>query len=546
MALATQGFALSSLPRSPQIPANAGAVDVKEIYDGVRQGLAAFENVRRAPASMLLADAEAKEGTAQAPIKTRQLLATTEGIELRNALLGMDATPEMQAAKLKALLAKGTRSSSETGAVQTARALANAQMRLAEDPNDTEAEALVAALGPMAVKYGAKTLVDPQGKTAADVAKSAANNATTLAAGAARNATSESNTTANNATRQSIAANKPGTDLQETLNRLAKTRRALIDNPADEEAKLAYLDADLAFNKLSANSRADPTADRNTRAEGVSDNYERAMAKHTMLAQLADAEDDPILKDALEGQASAFWQRAEALNEQAGRANKLKSDQETAKARITAQAETSRANREQKLSLVDAQHQLKLSHALGALETMESNTKHVDDLINDAIALTDNFSAGIGKNLAFLPVKARTLKGKLDSIRSNIGFDALSTMRQNSPTGGALGAVSDTENKLLQSTIEALDQGLSPDQLKKNLESVRQQRKLSLNKLSDTYYRDLDILSKRPITAADATNAQTPAANQAPPSGPEVGKIYPDANGNKARFLGEGKWEEVP
>lgn len=82
--LQTQGFALSALPRSPDIPANVGVLDVKGIYDGVRQGLAAFENVRRAPVSMALADTTAAAQTAQGqadlttlPVRTAGVLADT-------------------------------------------------------------------------------------------------------------------------------------------------------------------------------------------------------------------------------------------------------------------------------------------------------------------------------------------------------------------------------------------------------------------------------------------------------------------------------------
>ena len=68
--------------------------------------------------------------------------------------------------------------------------------------------------------------------------------------------------------------------------------------------------------------------------------------------------------------------------------------------------------------------------------------------------------------------------GQLDSlyvsIRAKLGFDQLQTMRENSPTGGALGQVSDTENKLLQSTVAELKTGIPQEQQLKNLEKVKQ------------------------------------------------------------------------
>lgn len=65
------------------------------------------------------------------------------------------------------------------------------------------------------------------------------------------------------------------------------------------------------------------------------------------------------------------------------------------------------------------------------------------------------------------------LAAQLDTIKSNVGFAALQAMRAASPTGGALGQVSEQENRLLQSTLASLDQGQSPDQLKANLTKVQ-------------------------------------------------------------------------
>lgn len=71
----------------------------------------------------------------------------------------------------------------------------------------------------------------------------------------------------------------------------------------------------------------------------------------------------------------------------------------------------------------------------------------------------------------------------LQSVGSNIAFDRLQAMRDASPTGGALGAVSDTEIGLLKSSIAALDRNQSPPQILRNIGIVRQvygdiQRKL--------------------------------------------------------------------
>ena len=60
--------------------------------------------------------------------------------------------------------------------------------------------------------------------------------------------------------------------------------------------------------------------------------------------------------------------------------------------------------------------------------------------------------------LSFVPESdARLLKSKVKTIQANLAFDKLQNMRDNSPTGGALGQVSNLELDLLKSAIEALD-----------------------------------------------------------------------------------------
>lgn len=65
------------------------------------------------------------------------------------------------------------------------------------------------------------------------------------------------------------------------------------------------------------------------------------------------------------------------------------------------------------------------------------------------------------------------LANTLTTIKANIGFDRLQEMREASPTGGALGQVSDFENKLLQSTFGSLEQAQSAEDIKYYLNRIR-------------------------------------------------------------------------
>lgn len=61
----------------------------------------------------------------------------------------------------------------------------------------------------------------------------------------------------------------------------------------------------------------------------------------------------------------------------------------------------------------------------------------------------------------------------LDTIKANVGFEQLTAMRAASPTGGALGAVSEKENALLQSVLGSVEQSQSAEQLEFNLKRLK-------------------------------------------------------------------------
>jgi hypothetical protein len=86
---------------------------------------------------------------------------------------------------------------------------------------------------------------------------------------------------------------------------------------------------------------------------------------------------------------------------------------------------------------------------------------------------------------------ANDLAKTLDSVKANIGFDKLQEMRANSPTGGALGSVSNEENTLLQSTIASLDQSQSKEQFLRNLQEV-ENRYLDIVHGKGNWTRDRD------------------------------------------------------
>ena len=127
----------------------------------------------------------------------------------------------------------------------------------------------------------------------------------------------------------------------------------------------------------------------------------------------------------------------------------------------------------EELGKLDVERRKNLSKANTALKALESQSNIVTKTIDKAIDSISPYSTGYGSYLSFLPnTQARKLKNYLDTIKANVGFDKLQQMRDNSPTGGALGQVSEMENRLLQAVNGALDIAQA-DQLEENLKNIK-------------------------------------------------------------------------
>jgi hypothetical protein len=99
----------------------------------------------------------------------------------------------------------------------------------------------------------------------------------------------------------------------------------------------------------------------------------------------------------------------------------------------------------------------------------------------------DQKSVGIWAASADIPIlgdslPAGTMESYITTIQANVGFDELQAMREASPTGGALGQVSEREIAFLQALLGDIKQSRNPEILMYNLERLdtfmagRQQR----------------------------------------------------------------------
>ena len=83
-----------------------------------------------------------------------------------------------------------------------------------------------------------------------------------------------------------------------------------------------------------------------------------------------------------------------------------------------------------------------------------------------------NTAGFIGTKIDFAGTPGADLQGLIDTIQANLGFEELAAMREASPTGGALGAVTERELSLLQSASASLERKQSPEQLRGHLQEV--------------------------------------------------------------------------
>lgn len=123
-----------------------------------------------------------------------------------------------------------------------------------------------------------------------------------------------------------------------------------------------------------------------------------------------------------------------------------------------------------------AERQIGAPKAQAALAAAEAKSDLVLQKIDQAMPLVSNLSTGFGgallKNIP--ATAAKDLSEIIKTIVANSGFSELQTMRDNSPTGGALGQVAVQELEMLQKTITSLDQAQSMPQVASALREMQQ------------------------------------------------------------------------
>ena len=156
--------------------------------------------------------------------------------------------------------------------------------------------------------------------------------------------------------------------------------------------------------------------------------------------------------------------------------------------------------------------------------------------IDKAISEIGPFTAGLGAWASVIPASPqKDLAQTLETIKANIGFDKLADMRANSPTGGALGQVTDFENKLLQAVYGSLQQNQSPAQLKANLQTVKDMLMQVREERTQAFSQDYgDIAAGKRDLSAPPVNRQAPVgAAPMTATNPNTGQKIKSLDGGK-------------
>lgn len=172
------------------------------------------------------------------------------------------------------------------------------------------------------------------------------------------------------------------------------------------------------------------------------------------------------------------------------------------------------------------------------IKYLQGQKFHIEDMdaaLKNAERLASPKTTGIvGWALSKIPGEpGYDLQTTIDTLVAGLGFDKLQELRDNSPTGGALGNVSNQELNSLQSAVASLRLSQSEGQFRKNLQIVKNRYARIKSAI------DAD-LAKYQETAAAPTE---PGAQAAPKFVP--GKIYRDAQGNKAIYQADGTWKDI-
>lgn len=167
--------------------------------------------------------------------------------------------------------------------------------------------------------------------------------------------------------------------------------------------------------------------------------------------------------------------RQDAAEDEALRARRVEEERRRAQAAVEAEVNAPANERARALAL--------------------ENAERTRQTVRDAIEKVSGTSAGfVGARLRNIEgTQAFDLARTIDTIKANLSFGALQAMRDASPTGGALGGISENELALLGATVQSLDPNQSPEEIARKLAEVQYYYERTIARIEE---RDADSVPR--------------------------------------------------
>ena len=435
MALETSGFQLSQFDRAPNIPGNIGVVDTKSIYDSVTSALKQQEVFRTLQQVQGLTDATTAYQTAQAQGLLSNLPDTLAAQRAQSRLLSSESTEGLRGvtSKVDAQIAKSLLSSASDTA-----SLPLVPDRAAAEKAKLKSEQVTSGI-----------MAEPETARSVIMAKTMG---------------------ATGATRQSAIAILENPNSSEFARRAAEMALGFTAKAAAPGIGYQVLTGPDGVTRLVATNKTAVGAQDLLTGQvlGVAPGTRPTMAPPLLMSQPLAAPAAPyVLVNGVptgsREQADSFW-----LGQSSGE-------------------KTS----EKDISQIKSEWLKKLPALDSSIRLMELQVQADEVSLNRALAqIAENplRSTGIGAML-FKELggsKALDLVETLEPVRTNIFTGELAQMRANSPTGGAVGNVTDVEGNAFKAALGSLNTAQSARQLILNIETVREARKRAVENLKRT------------------------------------------------------------
>jgi hypothetical protein len=140
--------------------------------------------------------------------------------------------------------------------------------------------------------------------------------------------------------------------------------------------------------------------------------------------------------------------------------------------------------------------------------SVEATTGDIDAQIARAKALREHaglsgITGGVFGRVGSVSAASTSAQADLNQLKAKAGFEALQSMRDRSPTGGALGNVSDTEGRRLEASAAALEQAQGTEDFQTKLDRYIEDLERSKKSLKNAF----DMQYSGVKTKANATSS---------------------------------------